>query len=104
MLDNSYRHAAVSEIGCWLDYVKNIEDVEKFSEKTRQLILQINKKVWDGLGLLDGVISYWIMSETTTFDIETLEDIMTELLKDVGRKIDTKERPVIKSQIPNENY
>ena len=83
ILDNCYRHVAINEISCWLDYVKSTEDEEKLSEKTRQLIQQINEKVWDGFGLLEGAISYWIMSENMTFDMDTLEDIMVELLKDV---------------------
>ena len=81
ILDNSYRHTIISEISCWLNYIKNVEDVEKLSEKTNGLIQLINEKVYDGFGLLNGVISYWIM----TFDMETMEDIMVELLKDVEK-------------------
>ena len=86
MLDNSYRHVVISEIHCWLDYVKSIEDEEVFSEKTRDLIKRLNENIYDGFGLLEGVISYWIMSEIMTFDMDTLEDIMTELLKDVEER------------------
>lgn len=85
ILDNSYRHAVISEICYWLDYIKDVEDDEKLSEKTRGLIQQINEKIYGGLGLLEGVISYWICSEMNTFDMETLEDIMVELLKDVEK-------------------
>jgi len=80
MLDNSYRHAVISEIGSWLDYIKATDTVEQLTEHTRQLLPLLNSTVYEGLGLLDGVISYWIVSEVNTFDTDTLENIMTELL------------------------
>lgn len=90
ILDNSYRHAAINEIGCFLDNVKSAESEDRFSQKTQRLIKQISEKVYDGFGLLEGVISYWIMSEMNTFDMDTLEEIMAELLKDFEEGRDLK--------------
>ena len=81
VLDNSYRHAALSEVSCWIDYVSSTEE-EKLPGRTQELIHRISNEVMEEDCFIECIVSHWIMSEIMTFDMETLEDIMEELLDD----------------------